>query len=405
MGPASVAMSMALLMALLVALLGFLGAAFQPATQATPEAQHGKYAGDPACLSCHRDQGTSYVHTSHHLTSQPANKDSILGSFHEGSNVLMIADPATASDNPGLYFKMEAKANGFYQTAVAGWPGQLQKRSERMDVVIGSGVRGQSYLYWHGDRLYELPVSYWSDGGRWINSPGFKDGTMSFSRAVIPRCLECHATFIQARSPDPLSNQYEPASLVTGIACERCHGPGEAHIALHQAKKTAAASDLAPEAILNPASFSRDRQVDLCALCHNGIRSEELVPAFSYTPGKPLDAYLHPAEGDLAAHPDVHGNQVGLLQKSRCYVSSPNMSCSTCHDVHQPERAAAAYSDRCLTCHRVESCGMSKTMGHKIAENCIDCHMPVESTNAIASETAGQVIRPKMRNHWIKVYP
>jgi hypothetical protein len=405
MGPASVAMSMALLMALLVALLGFLGAAFQPATQATPEAQHGKYAGDPACLSCHRDQGTSYVHTSHHLTSQPANKDSILGSFHEGSNVLMIADPATASDNPGLYFKMEARANGFYQTAVAGWPGQLQKRSERMDVVIGSGVRGQSYLYWRGDRLYELPVSYWSDGGRWINSPGFKDGTMSFSRAVIPRCLECHATFIQARSPDPLSNQYEPASLVTGIACERCHGPGEAHIALHQAKKTAAASDLAPEAILNPASFSRDRQVDLCALCHNGIRSEELVPAFSYTPGKPLDAYLHPAEGDLAAHPDVHGNQVGLLQKSRCYVSSPNMSCSTCHDVHQPERAAAAYSDRCLTCHRVESCGMSKTMGHKIAENCIDCHMPVESTNAIASETAGQVIRPKMRNHWIKVYP
>ena len=405
MGPASVAMSMALLMALLVALLGFLGAAFQPPTQATPEAQHGKYAGDPACLSCHRDQGTSYVHTSHHLTSQPANKDSILGSFHEGSNVLMIADPATASDNPGLYFKMEAKANGFYQTAVAGWPGQLQKRSERMDVVIGSGVRGQSYLYWRGDRLYELPVSYWSDGGRWINSPGFKDGTMSFSRAVIPRCLECHATFIQARSPDPLSNQYEPASLVTGIACERCHGPGEAHIALHQAKKTAAASDLAPEAILNPASFSRDRQVDLCALCHNGIRSEELVPAFSYTPGKPLDAYLHPAEGDLAAHPDVHGNQVGLLQKSRCYVSSPNMSCSTCHDVHQPERAAAAYSDRCLTCHRVESCGMSKTMGHKIAENCIDCHMPVESTNAIASETAGQVIRPKMRNHWIKVYP
>jgi hypothetical protein len=405
MGPASVAMSMALLMALLVALLGFLGAAFQPPTQATPEAQHGKYAGDPACLSCHRDQGTSYVHTSHHLTSQPANKDSILGSFHEGSNVLMIADPATASDNPGLYFKMEARANGFYQTAVAGWPGQLQKRSERMDVVIGSGVRGQSYLYWHGDRLYELPVSYWSDGGRWINSPGFKDGTMSFSRAVIPRCLECHATFIQARSPDPLSNQYEPASLVTGIACERCHGPGEAHIALHQAKKTAAPSDPAAEAILNPASFSRDRQVDLCALCHNGIRSEELVPAFSYSPGKPLDSYLHPAEGDLAAHPDVHGNQVGLLQKSRCYVSSPNMSCSTCHDVHQPERAAAAYSDRCLTCHRVESCGMAKTMGHKIAENCIDCHMPVESTNAIASETAGQVIRPKMRNHWIKVYP
>jgi hypothetical protein len=352
------------------------------------------------------------VHTAHHLTSQLANKDSILGSFHDGSNVLMIADPATAGDNPGLYFKMEARENGFYQTAVAGWPGTLQKKSERMDVVIGSGVRGQSYLYWQGDRLFELPVSYWSDGSRWINSPGYKNGTMNFSRAVIPRCIECHATYIEPRSPDPLTNQYAPGSLVTGISCERCHGSGVDHISLQQTKlnqpKTPAgapAVPLAGGAILNPARFSRDRQVDLCALCHNGIRSEELVPAFSYVPGKPLDNYLHPNEGAPAAHPDVHGNQAGLLEKSRCYVSSPNMSCSTCHDVHQPERAAAAYSDRCLTCHQVESCGMFKTMGHKIAENCIDCHMPVESTNAIVSETAGQVIRPKMRNHWIKVYP
>ncbi len=299
-----------------LALLGLLGAALQVATQPSPEPQHGKYAGDAACLTCHREQSTSYVHTAHHLTSQPANKDSILGSFHDGSNVLMIADPATASDNPGLYFKMEAKANGFYQTAVAGWPGQLEKKSERMDVVIGSGVRGQSYLYWHGDLLYELPVSYWSDGSRWINSPGYKDGTMNFSRAVVPRCLECHATQIVARSPDPLSNQYDPTSLVTGISCERCHGAGTEHIALHQAKTTTAAgapAGSAGETILNPAKFTRDRQVDLCALCHNGIRREELVPAFSYVPGKSLDNYLHPNEGEIADHPDVHGNQVGLL--------------------------------------------------------------------------------------------
>jgi hypothetical protein len=392
MAPASVA--------LLLALLSFLGAVQQIANQATPKAQHDNYAGDAACLSCHRDQSTSYVHTAHHLTSQLADKDSILGSFRDGSNVLMIADPATAGDNPGLYFKMEAKANGFYQTAVAGWPGQLKTRSEQMEVVIGSGVRGQSYLYWHGDQLYELPVSYWSDGSRWINSPGYKDGTMNFARAVTPRCLECHATYIAPRSPDPLTNQYDPASLVTGISCERCHGPGASHISLHQAKVPAAG-----ETILNPARFSRDRQVEICALCHNGIRTDELVAAFSYVPGKPLDNYLRPNEGEIAAHPDVHGNQVGLLEKSRCYLSSPSMSCSTCHNIHQPERAAAAYSDRCLSCHQVESCGLAKTMGHKIAENCIDCHMPVEPTNAIASETAGQVIRPKMRNHWIKVYP
>jgi hypothetical protein len=363
-------------------------------------AQSGKYAGDAACQSCHQDESETYQHTSHHLTSQPANKDSILGSFHDGSNVLTIADPAKAGDNPGLYFKMEAKDNSFYQTAVAGWPGQLQQRSERMDIVIGSGVRGQSYLYWHGDQLFELPVSYWADGSRWINSPGYKDGTMNFARAVTPRCLECHATYIKPLSLDPLTNRYDRKSLVVGIACERCHGPGADHIAYERSKP-----QVGGHAILNPASFSRDRQVDLCALCHNGIRREEFAPAFSFVPGQPLDNYMQPNTGEIASHPDVHGNQVGLLQKSRCYLSSDKMSCSTCHDVHKAERPAAAYSDRCLGCHQVASCGMSKSMGQKIAGNCIDCHMPVEPTDAIASQTAGEVVRPKMRNHWIKVYP
>jgi hypothetical protein len=29
----------------------------------------------------------------------------------------------------------------------------------------------------------------------------------------------------------------------------------------------------------------------------------------------------------------------------------------------------------------------------------------VEETKVIASETAGQTVRARMRNHWIKVYP
>ncbi len=367
-------------------LLGLLAAAQSFA------AQPGKYVGDAACLPCHREQSDTYQHTAHRLTSQPATGTSILGSFHAGSNVLMIADPAKAAEDPGLYFKMEAQRNSYYQTAFAGWPGHLQERRERMDIVIGSGVRGQSYLYWHGEQLFELPVSYWSDGNRWVSSPGYKNGSMNFTRAVTPRCLECHATYIAPRSLDPLTNRYDPQSLVTGISCERCHGPGADHVA--QPKVT----------MLNPAKFSRDRQIDVCALCHNGIRTEELAPAFTFVPGQVLDNFMQPNTGQVAAHPDVHGNQVGLLERSRCYLSSPQMSCATCHDVHQVERPAAAYSDRCLRCHQAESCGIAKTMGRKIADNCIDCHMPVEQTNAIISETAGDQIRPKMRNHWIRVY-
>jgi len=370
-------------------------------SQHVVDAGRPNYVGDAACVSCHKKQGLSYLHTSHYLTSQAPNKESVLGSFEEGSNVLSIIGPTTTV-GPFLYFKMGAKDGRYYETAVTGWGDQVQTRTEPIDVVTGSGVRGATYLYWQGNQLYELPVSYWTDGRQWINSPGYEDGSVDFSRPVNPGCLECHATYIRPLSQDPGTNRYDRDSLVPGISCERCHGPGAEHVARQKAGSASASTG---QTILNPAKFSRDRQVDMCALCHNGIQREAIAPAFSYMPGKRLSDYFRLLQTDLAEHPDVHGNQVGLLKRSRCYLSSPNMTCSTCHDVHAKERPAASYSAKCLTCHQWQSCGLSKTMGHSIANNCIDCHMPVEPTRVIVSETADHVVRATMRNHWIKIYP
>ena len=315
----------------------------------------------------------------------------------------MIQDPIVTDTDPRLFFKMDIEHGDYYETAIAEKGAQKLTRSERIDIVTGSGVRGQTYLYWTGNQLYELPVSYWSDGNQWINSPGYGDGTADFSRPVNPGCLECHATSIRALSSDPFTNSYEKNTLVTGISCETCHGPGRDHIA----KQSAASSRgirAEDDLILNPKRFSRDRQVDLCALCHSGIERQEVAPAFSFVPGEPLGNYFRPLASVDVERPDVHGNQVGLLRRSRCFLASPTMSCSTCHDVHAAERPAAAYSSRCLTCHQWQSCGVAKKIGSRIAENCIDCHMPVQATNVIVSETAGKVTRATMRNHWIKVY-
>jgi cytochrome c554/c'-like protein len=359
-----------------------------------------QYVGDAACLPCHEQESRSYSHTSHHLTSRNATKESVLGSFASGSNVLTISTPETIGD-PRLYFSMEAAPDGLYQTAIAEQNSDKLSHRERIDVVIGSGARGQTYLYWSGDQLYELPVSYWTDGHQWINSPGYRDGTANFGRRVSPRCLECHATYIKALSSDSQMNLYDRGSLVTGISCETCHGAGAAHIAQERSRS----DTVRKQAILNPAKFDRDRQIDQCALCHNGTQREELMGAFSYVPGQPLNRYLAPNLPDTSEHPDVHGNQVGLLERSRCYLSSPSMTCSTCHNVHATERVAADYSDRCLSCHRWQSCGEAKKLGIKITHNCIDCHMPLEQTNAIVSDTAGRVVRTTMRTHWIKIYP
>ena len=357
------------------------------------------YVGDASCQKCHRDVGQNYQHTPHHLTSQLPTSSSVLGSFQSGANSMTIVDPAQSAE-PGLQFQMESKKDGLFEIARSGWGSNVYQRAERIDLVTGSGVRGQTYLYWQGDRLFELPVSYWSDGHQWINSPGYIDGTADFSRPVNPACMECHATYIRALSTNPATNRYDRKSLVPGISCESCHGPGANHVRqeiLHETKAK-------EPSILNPAKLSRDLQVDLCAECHNGIQREALAPAFSYVPGRPLNEYFKPLPSPDLEHPDVHGNQVGLLQRSKCYRQSSQMSCSTCHDVHTTGQSAESYSLKCLTCHNWQRCGMSKELGHRISNKCIHCHMPVEETNVIVSQTAGKVVHAKMRNHWIKVY-
>jgi Cytochrome c554 and c-prime len=351
------------------------------------------YVGDDACRSCHADKVESFHQTAHYLTSTAPSEKSILGKFSAGDNILRTA-------NPNLLFRMdeqrpEGKEAVFFQTAVAGTPPHTTSRMERFALVIGSGEKGQTYLFWNEDQLFQLPVSYWQDLG-WVNSPGYRDGFANFDRPIIPRCLECHATYF-APLPPP-SNRYSDAGFSLGIQCEKCHGPGREHVQREQTKPAAPSG----MGILNPARFSRDRQMDLCAWCHAG-HGQPLLPSFSYMPGDPLDKFIHFAPSDPKAALDVHGNQIELLKRSRCFLSS-GMTCITCHDVHATQHNLAGFSQRCLSCHKSDSATFAKA-DHPVSSNCIDCHMPEQATNLIIFNSEGKNMRPLMRSHWIKVYP
>ncbi|HVI11207.1 MAG TPA: multiheme c-type cytochrome, partial [Candidatus Binatia bacterium] len=211
---------------------------------------------------------------------------------------------------------------------------------------------------------------------------------------VIPRCLECHGTYFETNGPPP--NRYVKTGFVVGVTCEKCHGPGKDHAQREAEKTTKSAGE-----ILNPAGFSRARQMDLCAWCHAGVGTS-LRPEFSYVPGEPLPNYLKLAEPDAAAALDVHGSQVELLERSRCFQKS-EMTCLTCHDVHRAQRDLQEFSQRCLGCHKPET-AMFPRQNHSAASNCVDCHMPLEETNLIVFDQSGKKARPKVRNHWIKVY-
>lgn len=352
------------------------------------------YLGDEACKSCHQNKADTYRQTAHSQTSSLPSRGSVHGNFNLGSNIFRTA-------NQNLYFKMEANENVFFQTAfLKTSPTEVLTRREQIGVVIGSGRKGQTYLFWDDDALYQLPVSYWTETGGWVNSPGYVDGTANFDRPIASRCLECHASSFESRGPP--ENAYKKTSLALGISCEKCHGPGGEHVARYRSESpphTPSAS-----AIVNPARLLRERQIDLCALCHAGI-GNSITPPLSFVPGDILDQHLVFPKVNPGDHIDVHTGQVQLLERSRCFQSSPTMSCTTCHDVHSPQRELASFAANCLTCHKVENCGAFSKLGHAIDHQCVECHMPLEETAQIIAAVNGTSLQPKVRNHQIAIYP
>jgi cytochrome c len=80
------------------------------------------------------------------------------------------------------------------------------------------------------------------------------------------------------------------------------------------------------------------------------------------------------------------------------------MGCVECHDPHQNERGQVAlFSQRCLACHQQEHCGKSEELGARLAENCIDCHMPTRATANLRVETTSGNLFPPLRDHYIRV--
>jgi hypothetical protein len=345
------------------------------------------YAGDEKCGSCHKDKLQSFQQTAHHNTSSFPDAHSILGNFAQGQNIVKTS-------NPDLFFQMDQKPDGFFETAIQGMAPYTTERKERIGVVVGSGGKGQTYLFWKDDALFQLPISYWRQLG-WVNSPGYRDGTANFDRPIIPRCLECHATY--AESNPPSANRYIKDSLLPGITCEKCHGPGLEHVQ----NQTSSTRGKTVPAILNPGKFGRDRQLDLCGWCHAGA-GEPVKPTFSYLPNQPLHDYLklpEPAPDEVV---DVHGGQVELLKRSRCFQSS-EMTCTTCHDVHAVQNDSSAFSQRCLSCHKTGTARFPKA-DHKAESDCVDCHMPAQPTSLIVFDSNGKKSTPLVRTHWIKVY-
>ena len=352
-----------------------------------------EFAGSETCAACHLEISESHANTPHSQTSA-ATPQSVKGSFDSGENVLII--------NERLRVVMERSDSGLLQKGFVDGKEVIRKP---FDITIGSGRKGQSYLYWQDNSLFQLPVSYYAPRDTWSTSPGYPVDQMVFDRSIPARCLECHSTYFKAAKTIKSHETFIPDQVMLGVSCERCHGPAGNHVTFHRKHP----DEKSAQHIVNPARLTRQQKLDNCALCHSGLR-ENIMPSFSYVVGDNLDDFSYPGTpADSAATLDVHGNQYGLLSASKCFKQS-TLDCSTCHNVHTKEtNQLEVFSARCMSCHeqgKNSLCTQPETLGLELSRNCIDCHMPALPSRQVFLRTADNTNSTPffVRTHLIGVY-
>jgi len=343
------------------------------------------YVDPGVCAGCHQQIAQSYSATGMGQSFRRLSPEKPLPEFN---------DAKVENQPSGLNYTVRQHDSKIVeQRSQIGFRGAETNIAEmQADYVIGSGNHARTFLHRDSQgKLIELPVSWYSEaGGYWAMSPGFdRHDQEDFHRAISAECMFCHNGYPDSASrfnPAGLDPPVFPKDLPQGIDCQRCHGPGRAHM---NAVLSGADSEHIRAAIVNPARLDRDRQLEVCMQCHletnsshmpNEIRSFDRS-VFSYRPGEPLGdykMYFDPLSNESDDRFEI-AHAAYRLRKSACFQKS-QLTCLTCHDPHVSYRSPGSserYVAICEKCHQ--------EVKHNVAlpqrSTCLDCHMPKRRTD------------------------
>lgn len=337
------------------------------------------YTGMASCQPCHQDIYESYRRTGMGQSWYRPHPADTIEAF--GPQVVVHDEPSGYSYHP--YWA----GNSFYILEFRLENGDTTyRRLEKMDWVVGSGNQTRSYILERNGYLYEAPITWYVTRQMWDLSPGYHNGNNSrFSRPIGQECMACHNGYSQHTSGTV--NHF--TSVATGIGCERCHGPGQAHIERMQAGDEVDVGREIDYSIVNPENLSVDLQIDVCQQCHlQGINVPKET-TMEFRAGMALadfrEIFLEKWENDAAFGIASHAER---LRQSECFVQSEGkLTCTTCHDPHVSvhEKPGDSYNTTCEGCHTPQATTCSAPVSQREArnDNCWGCHMPKGGTSDI----------------------
>lgn len=364
------------------------------------------YLGSEACATCHAEICESYPSHPMSRSTTPAGAE---GADHPSRRTSRFIVPGPAETAVRLEYRVtEENGELMHREAALDAAGtEICGRSVPVHYTVGSGARGHSYFIDAGSQLYMSPMSWYAGAADWDLSPGYDRANEHFERRIMDDCVFCHVGRAAPSGDREHMFDEERPILELGIGCERCHGPGEAHVSYHQA---ADQSTSTADPIINPANLDQPYRDDVCFQCH--LQGLGRVPhpghrPFDFVPGQAIaDVWTLLMHGTKVSG-DNTTRAVGQAEQmlaSRCYVESAGaMSCTSCHDPHSApseEERVEFYRSRCLACHspgvHVE-CALEPAarLLESNVDSCIQCHMPALAANDIphTSQTDHRVLR------------
>jgi tetratricopeptide (TPR) repeat protein len=344
-----------------------------------PEAQ---YVGKEACRACHAEQYDTYVKSEMGRSWKPAEW---MHSAAKWEGIQPVHDPHTNLS----YLPFRRGNDLFVKEFRLQGKDTVHQRIEKLSFIVGSGQHTNSHLIEENGYLYQAPVTWYAQDGKWDLPPGFENGQNSrFGRSIELECITCHnamPTYVPGSD-----NRF--LSIPDGIDCERCHGPGSIHV---EAKKEGDQTHLVDGidyTIVHPGKLPVELQFDICQRCHlQGTAVPVEGKSFlDFRPGMKLSETINtfiPRYRDslnqfiMASHPD-------RLRMSDCFLTTQNnpafpkaMTCITCHNPHLsielqgPEH----YRNVCESCHSLKKdnfCSLNSDLRNAKQNDCAGCHMP-----------------------------
>jgi nitrate/TMAO reductase-like tetraheme cytochrome c subunit len=308
-----------------------------------------EFVGDQVCAQCHKNIVALQSQSAMGMAMEPV----------ANSKVLTENPVMTFRSGPYAYEIKRKEKQSFY-TVTDG----TETITLPILYAFGQGKAGQTYVLQYEGGYYESLVSFYNEvkgldftigAARTVPESLKKALGRRLSENEAGNCFSCHST------GGISGGKINLEKMTPGIRCEGCHGPGGSHVAAIQAGEPGA------KLIYNPNGLSGDQLTqDFCASCHRGNDEFGILKTMEIN--------------------NVRFQPYRIFH-SKCYSDDRRISCTACHNPHEPlKREVAYYDTKCLACHapkdklaeiKTKPGAPSMTVGCKVGtKDCVSCHMP-----------------------------